>query len=231
MSDSNIYRTNLAGESTSSSLKDQTANQGYHAGSESFGLFSEQQRQNEMTSQSFGITDSVPHLKGPFQENQSISGSTQLEHIAGSLPQTVTENTNTISQGRLSTDSYSSPPYHTSPLQEQEQPVGSVQRQDITPIQSPENQMTVGTLRRNSSSLGSLSSSPGLGPHVDHPTQNIASSLNQNMPKQMTTGQIAGSGQQGNVTFSQSPSMQGTNTSVSLCTTMQSQTGNEIRCI
>ena len=222
VSDSSTYQTNLTGDPISSPMKNQTANKGYHASSENFGLLTEQQRQSEMISQSLGITDSIPHLEGPFQENQNISDPVNtLEHIAGSVSQAISVNTNTIPQGRLSTDSLFSPPPNNSL---QDQSPGTVKRQDTTPIESPENQI----LRRNSSSVASLSSSPGLGNLGDLPPQNIVSSLNQTMSNQLTTGQVTESGLLRDIVFSHSPTVQGTNTSVCLTTTTQSQPGNVI---
>ena len=224
VSDSSTYQINLTGNPVSSPMKNQTANKGYHASSENFGLITEQQRQSEMISQSLGITDSIPHLEGPFQENQNISDSVNtLEHIAGSVSQAITVNTNTIPQGRLSTDSLFSPPPNINNSLQDQSP-GSVKRQDTTPIQSPENQI----LRRNSSSVASLSSSPGLGNLGDLPPQNIVSSLNQTMSNQLPTGQVTESGLLRDIVFSHSPTVQGTNTSVCVTTTTQSQPGNVI---
>ena len=217
---SSSYQTNLAVDTTSTPLKNQTGGQGYHTSSENLGLLTEQQRQSEMISQSLGLADSLPRLDGPFQDNQNISDSVSLEHIAGSISQT--ESTNTVTQGRLSSDNLFSPPSNPNNSLQEQSP-GPVNRQsDNASLQSSNNQI----LRQNKSSFAS---SPCPGTPADPTPQSMASSPNQTMSNQLNTSQLGASGLLQNIALSHSLTVPGTNTSVSISTTTQSHQGNDIR--
>lgn len=175
-----------------------------------------------VTSQSFGLTDTVPHLEGPCQETQYLPVSAQPQNILASVQQNVSSMTAT--QRRFSRGIYSSPQNLSVSLQSSER-LSYVQSPEITHVSSPDGQMSENPVRNtslasmNTSLASMLSSLPGVDARIDSTTHIPRS------PNQVITSQMSGSGQQGGIAFSQSIFQQGTNTSMPQTSAIQTQPG------